>query len=101
MDDRPLDHPTDFSELEVILVSKRECHLCDAARDVVERVRRDHPFPLRVIEIRPGDEWHAKYWDRIPVLLIEGRVAFIYRIDPEPLLEKLVSARRTKERKAN
>ncbi len=86
------EHPIDLTGVEVTLVSKRECHLCDAARDVIEAARRLHPFPLKVIEIHPGDEWHARYWDKIPVLLIEGDVAFIYKIEPEALLARLRAA---------
>jgi hypothetical protein len=82
----------DLSQVQVTLLSKRECHLCDAARDVIEAVRRRHPFALTVIEIRPGDAWHATYWDKIPVVMIEGTPAFIYRVDPAPLLEKLRAA---------
>lgn len=91
---REIDTGGELAGVEVILLSKRECHLCSAARDVLDAVRRDHPFSLRVIEIHPGDAWHGSYRDKIPVVLIDGRVAFIYRVDPEPLLERLRAAAR-------
>jgi hypothetical protein len=79
----------DFSTIEVVFVSKDDCHLCDIALDVVEEVRRSYPFMLQVVKIKPGDEWHDRYWDKIPVVLIDGRMAFKYTVDPDELLRKM------------
>jgi hypothetical protein len=79
----------EFAGIEVVFISKDDCHLCDIAQQVVEDVRRDHPFTLRVVKIQPGDEWHDLYWDKIPVVLIDGRMAFKYTVDPGELLRKL------------
>ena len=79
----------DISTMELLFLSKEECHLCDEALAVVENVRRKHPFALRVVKIAEGDEWHDRYWDKIPVGLVDGRMIFKYRVTGDELLEKM------------
>ena len=75
--------------VEMIFLSKEDCHLCDTALDVVRELQRKHRFDLQVIKIVKGDAWHDQYWDKIPVGLAGGRMLFKYRVDPDQLLEKL------------
>lgn len=79
----------DLSAIELIFLSKDECHLCEEALEVVEGLRRKHPFGLRVVKITEGDEWYDAYWDKIPVGLIDGRMIFKYRVTADELLAKL------------
>ena len=44
--------------IHVDIYSRPGCHLCDDAKDVVERVRERHPFVLRIINIET-DEFTA------------------------------------------
>lgn len=78
------------------LLTKPGCHLCDDARDVVTAVVAE------VLEVRRADASAAgisvtelsilddpaladRYAEEIPVLLIDGTVHNIWRIDPERL----------------
>ena len=81
--------PTSLKGVELIFLSKDDCHLCDTALEVVEALQRKHRFDLKVIKIRRGDEWYENYWDKIPVGLTGGRMLFKYRVDPDTLVEKL------------
>lgn len=71
------------------LIGKPGCHLCDDARDAITRVIADLPpeFSVELSEqsILDDEELHAKYWDEIPVVLINDRVHTIWRVDPERL----------------
>ena len=80
---------TSLKGVEMIFLSKDDCHLCDTALEVVEGLQRKHRFDLRVIKISRGDDWYEQYWDKIPVGLSGGRMLFKYRVDPEALVEKL------------
>lgn len=80
---------TSLKGVEMIFLSKDDCHLCDTALDLVRELQRKHRFDLQVIKIVRGDEWHDQYWDKIPVGLAGGRILFKYRVDPDQLLEKL------------
>jgi len=75
--------------VQVEIYSRPACHLCDEAKEVIERVRRRIPFSLRVINIEEDQELEAKYGTEIPVVLINGNKAFKYRVD-EAELEKKV-----------
>jgi hypothetical protein len=80
---------TDLSSVELLFISKDDCHLCDEALEVVEAVRRKHPFRLRVVKITKGDEWYDRFWDKIPVGLVDGGMIFKYRVTADELLVKL------------
>jgi hypothetical protein len=79
----------DLSGVQVVFVSKDDCHLCDVALETVRKVQARHPFRLEIVKIEKGDGWYDRYWDKIPVVLINGRMGFKYRVDPEELLAKL------------
>ena len=72
----------------VVLYSARDCHLCDAARRVLERVR-DVPFSLEEVDITGEDELERRYRERIPVVEIDGAEAFTYVVHPEALRRRL------------
>jgi glutaredoxin len=67
------------------------CHLCDEAIAVVERVRRDEPFALRVVDLdrdAPAEKRAAYDWEA-PVLEIDGKKIAKYTVDPARLLRLL------------
>jgi hypothetical protein len=68
------------------LIGKPDCHLCEDALAVVEAVLADYPtVSLEQRSILDDADLLAKYHDEIPVLLIDGRVHNIWRIDPTRL----------------
>ncbi len=73
----------------VVLYSARGCHLCDAARRVLERVRDDVPFSLEEVDITGEDELERRYRERIPVVEIDGAEAFTYVVHPDALRRRL------------
>jgi len=80
--------------VSVTLVSKPGCHLCDAARDVVNSVVGELEGVASVTEVSILDdpELFEKYVEEIPVVLINGRVHNIWRVDPTRLRTALVEA---------
>ena len=65
------------------LIGKPDCHLCDDALAAVEGVLADYPaVALERLSILDDPVLLEKYHDEIPVLLIDGRVHNIWRIDP-------------------
>lgn len=90
---RILGRALDVSEVEVVFLTKGGCRLCDEALVVVEGVRRRFPFKLEIVSIVEGDDWYEHYSDKIPVGLINGRMAFKYRVTPTEFFMKLQSSR--------
>jgi hypothetical protein len=82
--------------LTVVLYTRAGCHLCDKALLVLEEVQRTRPFELRVVdidaELRPGDARFSTYTLEVPVVEVNGRKAFKYRVDPEALERTLERA---------
>jgi len=75
--------------IHIDIYSRPGCHLCDEAKEVVERVRRRHPFSLRVVNIETDPSLESAYGTEIPVITINGNKAFKYHVD-EVELEKKV-----------
>ncbi len=73
----------------VTLYGKPDCHLCDEARTVLERVRRDVAFELRERDITGDDVLHRRYLERIPVVVIDGEEAFELFVDEAGLRRRL------------
>ena len=73
----------------VTLYGRPGCHLCDEARAVLLRVRADHPFELREIDIDGDDELFKRYLERIPVVTLNGEELFEFEVDEAALRRRL------------
>jgi len=65
------------------------CHLCDDARVVVARVAADQDLVLEEVDITTDERLHRAYLERIPVLTIDGAVAFELFVDEAELRQRL------------
>ena len=77
------------SGIQVDIYSRPGCHLCDEAKEVIDRVRKRHGFTLRVINIEGDPALEAAYGTEIPVVFINGSKAFKYRVDEREMEEKV------------
>ena len=74
----------------MLLLGKPGCHLCDDARQIVTDVLTE--FPAVTFEERSILDDPAlidAYAEEIPVVLIDGRVHTIWRVDPARLRKTL------------
>jgi hypothetical protein len=74
----------------VVLYGRAGCHLCEDALVVIERVRSRVPFALEQRDIEADDEWFKRFLERIPVVEIDGELAFELFVD-EGRLERRLS----------
>ena len=75
---------------DVLLLGKPGCHLCDDAREIVTGVLAEFPaatFAEKSILDDPA--LLDAYAEEIPVVLIDGRVHTIWRVDPARLRKAL------------
>jgi glutaredoxin len=57
----------------VTMYSRPECHLCDEAREGLERLRAEGlDFELRETDIESDDALLRAYLERIPVIEVDG-----------------------------
>ena len=75
----------------VELYSKNDCHLCDVARDTLEKAQKNYPFELREIKIAQGDNLFEEMNERIPVVYINKEFAFQQKVPEDQLIAKLKS----------
>lgn len=74
---------------EVVLYTKPGCHLCDVAKGILERVGRRIRFRLVTVNIEESADLQTRFGDQIPVIFVNGRKAFKYKVDPAILEKKL------------
>jgi hypothetical protein len=75
---------------DVLLLGKPGCHLCDDARAIVAEVLTEFPqVSFAEKSILDDPELLDAYAEEIPVVLIDGRVHTIWRVDPARLRKAL------------
>jgi hypothetical protein len=75
----------------ITLISKPGCHLCDLAREVIERVAADLGVRWVELSILDDPELSAAYWEQIPVTLVDGAQHDYWRVDESRLRRALVN----------
>lgn len=74
---------------EVVVYSRKGCHLCDVVKQQLTALQRSAAYTWREIDIDPDPELLRKFNDEVPVVFINGRKAFKYRIDERQFLRAL------------
>ncbi len=75
---------------EVTVYTREDCHLCAEAIQTIEDVIRDveTAVDLTLVDIEAAG-LEAEYGERVPYVLVGGRPAFKYRVDPDELRAEL------------
>ena len=74
---------------EVVLYTRDGCSLCVKARAVLLAVRREIDFGYREVDIGWEGDLYEEHKHSIPVVEIDGRRAFKYRVDAQELKKRL------------
>ena len=69
----------------VTLLSKPGCHLCDDARLVIEAVTTELGVGFTELDITADDELYTRWWEQIPVTLVDGEQHDFWRVDADRL----------------
>lgn len=80
--------------IRLTLYGREDCHLCHAMRAVVEEVRAGIPCELEEVDVDGDPALVAAYGTEVPVLCVNGRKAFKYRVDTRALRERLAREQR-------
>ena len=75
----------------VVVYSRKGCHLCDVVKESLTKLSRRGGFTWREIDIDTDDELRRQFNEEVPVVFIDGRKAFKYRMDEQEFLRKLNS----------
>ena len=86
------------SRISLTVIGKPDCHLCDVAHDIVERVVADLPDSVAdrvdVTEASILDEpaLYELWWEKVPVVLIDDEVHAHWRVSSDALRTAILSA---------
>jgi hypothetical protein len=86
--------PGDRDQARITLIGKPGCHLCDAARDVIVKVASETGAGWRELSILDDPALAERYWEQIPVVLVDGDQHDFWRVDEGRLREALRGRRR-------
>lgn len=78
----------------ITVIGKPSCHLCDLAKEVVDRVDADLHVGVEVLSIDDDAVLREKYWEQIPVILVDGRQHTFWRVDEARLRAALATGSR-------
>lgn len=73
----------------VTLIGKPDCHLCEDARLTIAAVCADTGDAWREVSIEDDPGLSDEYWDRIPVILVDGLPHDFWRVDAQRLRRAL------------
>jgi glutaredoxin len=77
----------------ITLFSKPDCHLCADALAALRALQQELDFDLEEQDITIDDDLHRSYFERIPVVAIDGEELFDYFVDEAVLRKRLESPR--------
>lgn len=69
----------------VTLIGKPGCHLCDDARTHIAAVCAESNDAWLELSIDDDPGLYDEYWERIPVILVDGRPHDFWRVDTQRL----------------
>jgi glutaredoxin len=75
----------------VVVYSRKGCHLCEVVKESLHKLSRRGGFTWQEIDVDTDVELRREYNDQVPVVFIDGRKAFKYRMDEREFLRRLAS----------
>lgn len=82
--------------VQLTVIGKPECHLCDVATEVIGDVVADLGGEVTVevekLSILDRGDLYEKYWEQIPVILVNGEEHAHWRVDPAGLRAAILEA---------
>jgi hypothetical protein len=77
------------SEARLTLITRVGCHLCDVAKEAMDRVAAASGETWREVDVDGDRDLLAEYSDRVPVVLLDGREHGYWRVEEDRLLRDL------------
>lgn len=89
------------------LIGKPDCHLCDVASEIIDAVVAELPDAaaerIEIVEASIQDDpaLYELWWEKIPVVLIDGELHAHWRLSADRLKQALEEAVRTEASRAD
>jgi glutaredoxin len=76
---------------QVVVYSRKGCHLCEIVKETLSKLQRRGGFSWQEVDVDSDEQLRRRFTDEVPVVFIDGRKAFKYRIDEHEFLRRLAS----------
>jgi glutaredoxin len=84
---------TSAERAAITVYSKPDCHLCAEAMEALRGLQQEYGFQLLEQDIGADDELQRMYFERIPVVLLDGEELCEFFLEEALLRERLESRR--------
>jgi glutaredoxin len=78
-----------MSAPRLTLITRVDCHLCDVAKQALARVADEAGVGWVEVDVDSDPALLEEYWDRVPVILLDGKEHGYWRVDEDRLLRDL------------
>ncbi len=87
-----------LNRLDVVMYTRRGCHLCEEAWRQLEEARRRYGFRLSAVDVDGDEALRREHGLHVPVVAVGGKVRFRGRVNAV-LLRRLLEAERERTRR--
>jgi glutaredoxin len=74
---------------DVVVYSRQGCYLCDVVKGTIVQTQRDADFRWREVDIDDDCQLREKFNLEVPVVFIDRRKVFKFRMDRDEFLKAL------------
>lgn len=78
-----------MGSIRLVLYSRPGCHLCEQMKETVGSLAPEYDLALEEVDISTDDILERRFGAEIPVLFINDRKAFKYRVTAAELRKRL------------
>lgn len=82
-----------MTDTTITIYTREDCHLCETAIETCRRVSDavSKNVTLDLVDVDEDPDLRARYGERVPYVLVDGRPAFKYRVDEAELRRELTA----------
>ncbi|HYY68266.1 MAG TPA: glutaredoxin family protein [Terriglobales bacterium] len=77
------------STRQVVVYSRKGCHLCEIVKETLAKLQRRGGFTWREVDVDTDDALRRQFSDEVPVIFIDGKKAFKYHMNECDFLRRL------------
>ncbi|HSK29521.1 MAG TPA: glutaredoxin family protein [Candidatus Limnocylindria bacterium] len=74
---------------KLTLYSRRDCCLCEDMKETIRQAAEKIPMTVEEIDVDASAELQERYGHDVPLLYVDGKKAFKYRVTAEELRKRL------------
>jgi glutaredoxin len=79
----------DDEKARLTLLTKADCHLCEAAREALRRIHAATGETWTEVDVNSSNDLAYEYGDRVPVVLLDGKEHGYWRVEEARLVRDL------------